>query len=425
MAAHPETLASVFGRLTQDTPIDASLIHRIHEYQLAFVSRSSDHLEFFGGVLMGVHPLRFRSVDRDEWFSEVLRIDELELHDALGTVAAINKDWKRASDSMNQTCIWLLHAIYQSKTLTSEQKHQGMVDTLLVLQYKFLASLMAYYYRYPADRETMEAAYASLNYRYALKTAGSWIALLRQRAEEIISPKGIHTLAQTYQRYNNDKAVVNMVNDIQGRLRKIVKSLTKVFYDIRAKGGRIGVSKDIREINGLSVVQDKQRDVSSYIRYMHAVLDDPKSFIRPELIELITDAQHTLRQGPPDQLREALEWMCINHRVHLPRWSPKVEGGYVEHFVDELLLHAFSTLQHKNTLVTIRQGMGAILERLRALYMASLMSDPSLLKCKEMASHIVAASISSRNASVAASVRTAVEIYVVARAFSMDHYNKQ
>lgn len=412
-----ETLATLFARLGKDTPIDAALLKRIHQYERAFVNKDQESVEFFGGQLMGVNTIRFRTQERDEWFTEVIRVDELELRDGILTLPTIDSDWKRASDAMNLSCVWILHSLYKAD-LTVAEKHAGMVDTLLILQYKFLASLMAHYYPYPAKRSTMEAVYASLSRRYALKVAGSWNRLLRSRAEEIISPTGIHK--NTYQKFNNDLAIGNMVADIQGRLRKIIKTMTARFYETIAEGGGIGTAKSILEIDGQTVLKDKTRQFSSYIRYAHLIADDPRDFIRKELIDVVADIQHTI---DPRRLEEALEWMCVNHRVAMPRWTPKVESGYVEHFMDEVLLHAFSLISHKSALISSRSGLAPLLAQLRALYMASRMADPALLQTKEMADRIVESSIHSRNASVAASVRTGIQLYIVLRAMTKDHYS--
>lgn len=411
-----ESIASIFARLGRHTPIDHALLKRIHDYERSFVNRNKDHVEFFGGNLMGVNPVRFRTQDRDEWFSDVVGIDELELRDAIVDLPTVNENWKRASDAMNLSCVWLLHAIYKSN-LSNQEKEAGMVDTLLVLQYKFLTSLMAHYYPYPADRAIMEAVYASLSRRYALKVAGSWNVLLRERAHEIISASGIHR--KKYQAFNSDKDIIDMVTDIQSRLKKIIKTMTKVFYDTRAAGGRIGTEKSILEIDGQTVLKEKTRHFTSYIRYIHQVADDPRSFIRKELIDVVADAQHTM---DPRRLEEALMWVSLNHRVAMPRWEPKVEGGYVENFLDEVLLYAFSLVSHKSALITGRSGLSPLIAQLRTLYMASRMADPSLLKAKEMADNIVGQAISSRNASVAASVRTGLQLYIVLRAFAMSHY---
>lgn len=414
-------IAKTFDRVAKDVRIDAALLRRIHEYERAFVNRNNDHVEFFGGNLMGVNPIRFRSIDRDDWFTDVIQIDELELRDALDDLPAMNSQWVggvRASDVMNISCIWLLHAIGKSAHLSVQERKEGMVDTLLVLQYKFLSSLMAHYYPYPADKSTMEAAYAAMTLRYALKKAGSWNVMLRERAEEVISSTGIHKA--TYTKFNNDKDIGNMIQDIQGRLRKIVQSMTNLFYETRSKGGKIGIDKAIDSIDGEQFLKDKSRHYSTYLRYIHTVADDPRSFIRQELIDLVHDLHSTL---DPRRLFEALEWCSVNHREVIPRWEPKVKGAYVEGFFDEVLLYVFSLMSNKQANITKGSGIGPLLAQLRTLYMASRMSDPSLLKAKEMADNIINASINSRNASVAASTRTGLQLYIVLRTLAKELYS--
>jgi hypothetical protein len=414
-------LALTFAELGKHIQFNTALVHRIHMFERTFQGRNSDHVEFFGGPLMGVHPIRFLQLDRDTWFMDVLHLDELELHDRLEKLPEVNDQWfggVRASDSMNLTCIWVLHEIAKSEHLSPTEKKEGMVDTLLILQYKFLSSLMAHYYKYPADKATMEAAYAAMTLRYALKKAGSWNVMLRERAEEIISASGIHKV--TYTKFNNDKDIANMVQDIQGRLRKIVQSMTELFYQIRAQGGKIGTDKLVSEIDGEKVLQDKSRHFSSYLRYIHGVMDDPRSFIRQELVELIVDMHNTC---DPRRLVESLEWCSINQHEKMARWEPKTKHGYVEEYVDEVLLYVFQMIAAKQANITKGSGIGPLLAQLRTLYMASRMSDTSLLKAKEMGDNIIEASVSSRNVAVLSSTRTGMALYLVLRCLAKDHYS--
>lgn len=412
-----ETLKTLFDRLGKDLTIDAHLMKRIHQYERAFANKNSDHVEFLGGNLMGVHPFRFTPVDRENWFGAVVYLDELEIRDEIAKLPTINMEWKRASDAMNLSCIWLLHAIQRS-TLPMTDKKEGMVATLLILQYKFLASMMAHWFPYVADRQTMEAAYASLSRRYSLKVAGSWNRLLKQRAEEVISTSGIHR--KTIQSFEPDHAIIEMINDIQGRMRKIIRALSDVFYTVRAAGGRIGINQTVLEANGEKFVKPLMRDYTSYTRYLKTVMGDVNSLIRKELVDVVCDLQHTL---PAKALEESLDWMSLNHLVEEPRWKPVIKGSYVETFIDEVLLHAFSVMQSNPGVLTKRSGLAPLLQQLRGLYMASRMSDPALLKTRDMADQIVKSAISSRNPSIAASARTGIMLYLVARALTRDYFS--
>lgn len=404
-----DTIKSVFEEVSKDIVVDSKMIQRIHDYERAFVNRNEDHIAFFGGNLMGVHPMRFRPVDRDTWFSDVLGIDDLLLEDGVKELKSIDPSWRRANDVMNLSCVWLLHAIHEQHDIPPALKEQGMINTLLVMQYKFLGSLMAHFYPYPADQATMLAAYASLSHKYALKVAGSWSNLLTIRAKELLSARSIHR--RTYQTFTEDKAIIYMVNDIQGRLREIVKSMTKNFYEIRARGDKITSEKSVMDIDGEIVLRDKTKPHAMYIRYIQEVLGDRNSFVREDLVNVIADAMHTM---PPKLLTEALEWMSVNHRAQ--------DGEIIDKLATESLLYAFDLMSRNRELMGSKTGLMPLLVKLRSLYMASRMSDPALLLTKELSEHVVSKAVKTKNPSVIASVRTGLQLYIVLRSLAMSYY---
>ncbi len=402
------TIKSVFEAVAQDVVIDAALIKRIHDYQVAFVNRNADHISFFGGNLMGVHPMRFRPQDRVSWFDDVLNMDELALSDGIADVADIDAEWKRANDVMNLSCVWLLNAITHSK-LPVALKEQGCLDTMLVLQYKFLGSLMAWYFRYPADEATMLAVYARLSKKYALKAAGSWTNLLHMRAREVLSHSSVHY--NTFMQFNRDKSIIYMVTDIQGRLREIVKSMTTVFYKVREEGARILSENSVMDIDGTMVLKDKTRNYSTMIRYGQSVINDRNSFVKADLIKVVADAMHTM---PPKLFVDTLEWMSVNHTGKFAARNDQL--------ISETLIYAFNLISTDRELLGKSSGVVPLMAKLRALYMASRMSDTTLLLTKQISEAIVTDAVRTRNASVIASIRTAVQLYIVLRTMAMSHY---
>jgi hypothetical protein len=401
------TLATIFGELGKGLSIDQTLVRRLHNYQIAFVNRNSDHVAFFGGNLLGVHPVRFRTSDRELWFDSVVKIDEQELRDAILTCPDIDPSFKVSSDTFNQSCLWLLHAIAVSK-LDEKQKHQALLDTALIMQYKLISSLMAHYFPYPADESVAIATYAELSRKFALKVYGSWGALLHARAEDIISPGSIHF--RTYREYNNDKAVVYMANDIQGRLRETVNSLSEVFYRVKETGSKFTLVSATMERDGLLVVKDKHSNYQTYTRYLKEVMSDKPSFVRSELTSIIADAMHTM---PARLMVEVLGWMSDHHDGKHPE---------VDALVDGVLNHAYDYVTHNRSFNSARVDLPLLLTRLRALYMASRMADPALIECKTLANAIVAKAVKTQNPSILASLRTGLQLYVVIRAFSMSYY---
>lgn len=403
------TLKSVFQTLMSDLKVDKSLLKAIHDFERGFVNYDEEHIAFFGGHTMGVHKMRFRVSDRENWFANVLQTDEMVLEEAVLALPSINSEWARASDTMNLACAWLIHYLKSDRSMPVKDREEACVQVALVMMYKFLGSLMAHYYPYTADEEVMNAMYASLSKKYALKQAGSWGVLLRQRAEELVGPTSVHR--RVFEKFDSDDSVVKLVNDVQGRLRQIVKAMTEEFYRMRSTGGRISAESDVLDINGEAVLLDRSKRYSTYIRYMHGVISDRNSFIRKELVNVVTDMMHTM---PPRVFEEVLVWMSKHHGT--------APGKEVEILVDETLLYAFDLLSTNRSTLGGGKGLSPLLTRLRALYMASRMSDPVLLRCKELSETIVNKATRSKSSSVVASVRTGIQLYIVLRAMSMKHY---
>ncbi len=407
------TIRDVFTTAAQGIQFqaDRDLVNRLTKFERDVATYSESQTDFLGSQLAGVYPFKFTQSMRDTWFLEVIGLDELDLDDALKRVDYLKgKDWKRATDAFNLSAAWILHELSNSKSLSIQDRQRGMQATALVMQYKFMGSILSYYFKFPADQAIMEAVMASLSRKYAIKTAGTWGKLFAQRAEEITSARSIHH--QTYVKFTSDSGITYFINDVQGRLRELIKNICAQFYKMRDSQTRITADRSMTEIDGEAILRDKSRKFTTYLRYIHEVISDRKSFIRSELVSVITDLMHTV---PERHLIEALEWLSLNHRVK--------GAEAVEQLVDEAMQHCFQLMIDNRAQYGKDINLEALLIRLRALYTASRMSDETLLKMRDLAERIVQRSVSSKNQSIHAGVRTAMILYIVLRCLAMQHYS--
>lgn len=404
-----KNIRGVFEEYSGDIKIDRRFIRMVRQIRLAFVNRNSDHVQFFGGNLLGVYPVRYRTSDREQWYDEVLEANESDLVKAVKDLDSIDPTWVRASDPVNLSAVWLMYRIHNSSALSARDKEQGIMDVLLMLQYKFISSIMSHFFPYPADHAVAVATYEALSRKFDLKKYGSWQALLEARAEAIMARSSIHYT--TYTKMTDDDAIVYMVSDIQARLREIVKKTSAVFYRVKEQNLRISSTSSTIEIDGMSEILDRQRDHSRYTRYLHSIITDKPTFIRQELVDVVGDVLHTM---PERYLKETLEYCSDNYGAKGDK--------RIEKLIDETLLHAYEYLSNNRGIMSGPSDLGSLITKLRNIYMASRMSDPVLIGMRDLAEGIVKDSISSRNKAVIASVRTGLQIYLILRAFSMKHY---
>lgn len=412
------TISKTFDRVCGHVVFDAKMAQRMISYQIGFVNKNEDHIAFFGGVLTGVHVVRMTSTDMSNFFSDVLQINEIELEDELHELQAIVADRKVSGDVFNHSCLWAVHKFLASN-LPKEVAVRAALAAALVLQYRFLTSLLAWYFKFQANPAEAQAAYSRLTKKSAIKQYGSWHALLEARCMDLLpatkdsasGKDGLHY--KTVLEYQDDNAIVYALNDSQGRIRSMMKHLMAELIAAKTAGSRVRETSSTVELDGEGFLRDRTNSLSTYVSYLNRIVSDEHTFIKQEIITIIAEAHNT---APPSQLHEALKWMSANYKTS--------RGKVIDPFLEELMVHCFRHLSDNRTVTRNTNDIASMIMHLKGLYMSSRSTDPQLLRVRDMAEEITRKSISSRSNSVIAAVRTALMLYVVTRAFTMQHYAK-
>ncbi len=399
------SIKSIYDNAFSDITFDQRFVGKIARYADTFANKNQDHIEFFGGVLMGVQRVRFRPEDRNEWFEDVLDIDEHNLRDELLTVEAIDPSWMVSTDAMNMSCLYILHRIETSTKLNSKQKYTAKIDALMVLHYKFITSILAKWFKYTANKDIAVATYAALNKRFGLKRLGSWKNVLLYRSEQTLIR--YESLIKTF---DNDVDIVDMVNYIQTSVKSILKYIRDVFTKVSMDPkGLIKTTKTTQvNLDGEVSVRDVSRFQNTYHRYLNTLIPDVGSFVKPELTEIISDV---IRTCPERALVDCLEYISANPR------KTKV-------FTDKLVEHAFESLGQMRGAERKLNDLEGMLKRFKGLYQASKSNVPILIEIKELGDAHVYKAIRSKNKALIASARTSVMLYLLLRMFTMHHYER-
>lgn len=420
-----ETIYSVFEDFCRDLEIDQKFVKELHQYQVAFITKNRDHIEFFGGHLLGVHTVKFMPADRDRWFNDIVKVDDGPLENRLRELPVIDPKHKIVgSDTMNLSCIYLLNKIFRSD-LPENLKHQAMVDTMLVLQYKFMTSLLHQYFKFPPDEDTAKTVYALLSKRFLIKEHGNWKAVFNYRSEEIVAKESIwkDVIADMHRfkpKYENprekgypDDRVIDMINDIQGRIRGFVKNIYEILVEVHNSGNKISTTSSIVEFDGESILRDKTSNLFAYERYVTSAIPDRGSFIKQELVNVITKIMSSMS---PRLFEQTLEYISDNYHQ---RGSEKIQK-----VIHETLIHSFEYMSEKENrdLVSRNTDLATLITRLKGVYMASRSTNDKLLEMRKEMEDIVYKATGSRNQAQQAAVRTGVLLYIVLFAVTMKHY---
>ena len=230
------TIKKFFDTTFPNLVASKELADRLLEFQVKFITKNQEHMEFFGGNLTGVHIVRFTPADMDRFFLDVLDIEEEEVKDGLFALPGVNKKHKVASDPFNNVCMYLIHIFLNSK-LPENVKKIGALSTALILNYRYITSRLYRGFKYPADPQTAIATYAALNNKFILKRLGTWHAVLEDRTKDLIESSGLHY--KVLFDFTDDKKIKYAITDTQGRVREIFKNIYGEFVKIHERGKKI------------------------------------------------------------------------------------------------------------------------------------------------------------------------------------------
>jgi hypothetical protein len=400
---------NVFEQQCHSVIIGESLAKKIVQYQLAFVAKNDEHVKFFGGHLTGVQIVRFTDADRLVWFQEILQVNEHVLQEALFELPTVNRDHQVASDAMNLSCFWLVHVLINAVNIPDKLKHDALVSVILIMQYKFLTSRLYRHFHYPADKAVAEATYASLSMKFDLKQYGSWGAYLHGRAEDILDTK-----TNRFQQFTNmgdDREIEKIINDIQTRLRKTLRLIAGVHYNVNASGRRHTAMSQTVEHDGKEILKDRVKSLANYTRYVQSIIPDKTSFMREELLVVIEKMIHTM---PPHLFRNTLGWLSENFQGN--------RSTEMQDLVKEIMVHCFDYLSHNTDSIQNGHDLPSLLVRLRGVYTAARSTDPVLMQIRERTEALVKEATGTRNISLLPPIRTGVLLYITLRALSKRFY---
>lgn len=406
------SILEVFNTHTEGIDIDDYFANQIIRYATRFRTQSQLYMEFFGGVLLGVQPIRFTPAHRATWFNDVLGIDEVDLRKDLSRLAFYNATTNRvASDTFNLSCCYVLYRIHHTKQIKSEKlRDQAKIAAMQILHYKFICGLVQRRYPHNADASIAIKAYDELTLKSDIKRMNSWNELIDERCKSYIERGSTHF--SRYTTFEPDSTVERYVRDVNNGIRKIINRITDTYYEMYEAGKKITTSKQTVELDDGLVVRDVTRNETIYRQYLFEIIYDKPTFVKKELMDIIIDMHNTASVA---QLRTSLEYLSDNVE------KKTTAGKDVTKLMQMTMEHAIEYI----TVNKISMRDMTFLFFMRNVYTSSRTTNAKLLEMRRLGEKVVGNAINSKNTADIAAVRTAVFLYVLLRVFSRNYYVKR
>lgn len=403
------TLNDVFTRHFANVKFDKQLSGKVNRFHIYMSSSSTEHMQFFGGNLLGVNVLRFTPRDIRKFFDTVIEIDYATLETDLRKVPTIYHDNSISGDVFNLTLFYMIHRFYTSAVLSEPDRMRGAYDCALVFCYRCCFALTNNYFKYPVDPKVAQAAYANLSQKHLIKKLKTWKNLCDYRATRIVekvSKDG--TKGLNYDRlylFNDDLSVTSIIQDSQGRFKSIFSIYYDEFDKVHKDGQSIAVtSATIEDVDGDIVIREKTKGVESYINYARQLMNDPDGFIDPDLVTVVADMNGN---SSYKMISGTLQWLAQSY--HDPKYSKAVDK-----FVTDVIVQSMYYIEH-NIPIGRRKDLPFILVTLKNLYLSTRSVDPQLLSIRQQGEKLLKAYNKKASVSLISATRSAVILYIILR----------
>lgn len=408
------TLIEVFDRHLKDLKIDRRFVDHVYRYQISILNRNEEHLGFFGSNLLGVHVVRFRTVDELRFFTEILDVDYAVLeNDIRKEVDTIVHEYKISGDIFNLTTMYLIYRCLTSPLLTEVQRKRSAYDMALIYFYRCLIIRQTDYFHFPADPKIAQAAYAELSQKFLIKKLGTWHKVMEYRAHDLINKalqdKSRDKDSQYYETllsFQNDNDIVKVINDTEGRIRDLYKNYYAVFIKAHEDGTRIGSSSStVVDLEGEIKLKEKTNSPEKYLLNIRQIVQDPVSFVKDDLVDIIVNINmNTSRR----MVVATLNWMSVNA-------GRTTYHRQIDEFMSAVVVQSLHLLASQNP--SKQRNYAQMLVTLKNLYLSTRSTDKDLIRVRELGDTLIKAANGKTNKSLAMATRTAIILYITLRAF--------
>jgi len=404
------TLKQVFDEVFRHVKFNRALAHQQYLFHTGFMNKNDEHLLFFSGKLTGVHFIRFTPKDFDVFYNDLLDVDLGNVKHAISMVEAIDPRWVIASDAFNLVTMYMVHRWLTTPALDDKSREQAATGAAIIFFYRSAAAMLNEWFRYPVDVALAEATYANLSNRFLIRKLDSWQDVMLYRATEIVKQESVHR--KTYESFNDDYAVVQLVNDARGRMADIIKNIYAEMMKAHKRGERLKTSSDMSvNLDGDEILKDKSHGLSDYSQYLFSIIHDEASFIKAELVDIVAKIMPTMQTRG---FRACLEWMS--------EYCGHKQYDVIQDFIELTLIHSYHYFLTHEYMVINSRDISGLLGRLKNIYVSSRSTDVDLMKLREMGSQIVQHATGKTNEQSTAAIRTGLLLYLTLRTYTRHHY---
>lgn len=380
--------------------IDRNFLKHTLLFLNRFTHKNEDHINFFGGNLIGVYQVKWIKEDELQWFEDLLHIEDIEeLRHDIRNLPKINEDFQVSSDIVNLSFLWVTHKALTNSHLNKEERFRLAHTTLCIMQCKFISSVHTHNFPYRADMGIALMVYEKLSSKSLLKACGSWSALISKRADDFLDQDGIfyHALYD----FDDDEVIVKILNDMWNRTKSVVQLITRDYHDTLATQSRISTKDIFQTIDDKELLKNTTSKYNQTLIYMNDIIPDKNAFIKERIIDVIVKVVGTVNKH---YLENTLTYVCQNYK------SKKHE--YLKQIIEDIIMYIFDYIKKEHLDI---KNIPILIIKLNSNFRSSRNASELFLSLKERLTNVIENANHKIDTPETASTRIGVMLYISLR----------
>jgi len=394
-------IKSFFSYYLKDIKFDRTLINKLKNFRLEWSTKDEEYIEFLGSNLVGVHSIRFSSIDDENLLSIFNIQDPKKLQEDLYKVNGIDKKWKVASNLIYQLLIYTAHRFLNNKELSENERHNGVKEACLIMQYRMFSSLYSWYFKYAVDENTALTVYEKLSHKYLIKKLESWQDVFLYRVKMCLDKK-----SQFYNRILRltTEDAVRIIIDTQTKLRSMLVSIYKVLVDVVKNKTTIS-TEDTTYVGGeKNEKQIRERtNETVYISILKNIIYKPNDFLDNNLLYVVSSLFPNVKEK---YIQDAIK--CItNEKINKPKDMFKI--------IELVISINMEYLQRMNVSISNRANIPNALVLLRNYWSSSKVKNKDMDTVKKYFKKVLRKCMTVKTSWVISSLIIIIVIYMFLR----------
>jgi len=395
--------------------IDKKLHNKLLSFRLKWMQQSSDYISFLGSNLFGVERIAFTPNDVQMVLEDILGLDIKKLKKAIDSSEHINPSWKVSSDPYWLGLVYLMNRFMLEPGI-DKFREEALKNLYFLFTYKTIGRLITNWLEYPVDPGTAKEVHRRLSGRFIIKQVASWQELFEYKSNDIL-PTGSHfdkikkkeiKGGIHYERIKefDTLTIINTTNDLQGRIREIVKNIYEVLVQVDEEKAKVSTTTLNQEFEGESSNKDIIERPDKYITFMNSVIDKPNDLIKHDLLGIIADILPNLNKT-----------MLFDTLTYISKSKLKSHE-----LTEPIMTLSLQYLQANNINSNYSSDIVNIIGMLKRYWSSSKVSSKEVKDLKKNTNDLVVKATNKRTGWLIATVTIGVLVYIFLRAIAKDSY---